>query len=78
MLKSQNGGEYLSVSFIWSISMKPNLLHLLDEGNFFDRRMDISPKVKVGGGGFVKTGFVISGFRSGVNEICDLAGFNVA
>jgi len=24
------------------------------------------------------TGFVISGFRSGVNEIYDLAGFNVA
>ena len=56
--------------------MKPNLLHPLDEGNFY-RRTDISPKVKVGEGG-VRTGFVIAGFRSGVNEICDLAGFNVA
>ena len=58
--------------------MKPNLLRTLNKGNFY-RRTDISPRIKVVvGGGCVNTGFVISGFRNGVNEICDLVGFNFA
>jgi hypothetical protein len=56
--------------------MKRNLFHPLDENNFY-RRKDISPKVKAGVGD-IETGFVISGFRSGVNELCDLVGFHVA